>query len=151
MASLGEATGAFFTWAFVPSNVIEAQAQTQRDLVERQDRLNSNIPETLATAKQSGILSDGQAKQSLQDMNRAIYLVSDSDRVVGEKILGDIVDSIGNAPSVAIGYANDQVLKPTAGAVGGAVKTILPWQIWLVAGIVLTVGIAVFAYVKGKA
>lgn len=150
MASLQEMMGGIGWSIFVPANVIEAQKQTQVDLEARAQRLNSNIPQTLGTAQTSGVLSNGQAKATLQQMNQAVFLAGQSQRELGEQIGKDILESAANAPKVAIEYANDKVLKPAAGAVGSTVSNIVPWQLWLIVGLGVVVAAGVFSFAKGK-
>lgn len=149
MASLQALTG-YLESFFVPAAVIQQQKETQIDLQARAQKLNSNVPETLATAMSGGVLSDGQAKSALQQMNMSLYLVDDSERALTEKIIGDVLDSAANAPSTAINYANDQIVQPVAKTAGGVIKAIVPWQLWLIVGLGVVVAIGIFSYVKAK-
>lgn len=150
MASLAETFGAWGTAVFVPADVIKSQAETQARLEQRAQTLNANVPASLAVATGNGILTDGQAKQSMQDMNKAVFLVNQSQRELGSQILDDVLSSAANAPKTLITYTNDQVLAPATAAVGGGIKNLIPWQLWLIVGVTLALGVAVFAYVKGK-
>lgn len=150
MPSLVETLGGWGQSLFVPSNVIESQNENQKMLVAKAEQLNGNAPSVLATATKSGILTDGTVKQSLQDMNRAIYLVNDSERQLGQEIVSNVLESAANAPATLINYTSDQVLKPTAGAIKGTVQSLVPWQLWVILGLGVVVLAGIYAFVKAK-
>lgn len=128
MPSIAELSGAFATWAFVPANVIDSQAQTQKDLQVRADRLNSNVPQTLAFAAKSGVMTDGAARKSLSDMNSSLYLVSQSDRELGEEVGEIIKDSAAKAPSVLADAVHGGINQ-----IGASVWRAIPWWVWALA------------------
>jgi hypothetical protein len=150
MPSIVEATGAAFYNFFVPARVIESQAENQKMLEEKAERLNNDVAQTLATAKQSGVLSDGQAKQTLQSMNRSVYMGDQIMYDLGEQVYADILSSAADAPGTLINYANEKVVTPAAKTVGKTVQNLVPWQLWLIVGIALAVGVGIFALVKAK-
>jgi hypothetical protein len=99
MASLLESTGAAMRSIFVTANVIESQAENQKLLNERAQKLNSNVPATLARATRDGAMTDGQARQSLQSMNSSLFLSGNREREMGEATLEIVKESAANAPS----------------------------------------------------
>lgn len=150
MPSLLETMGAWGSSIFVPANVIDAQAENQRMLEAKAALLNGNSNDVLATATRTGILTDGQAKQALGDMNRSMYLVTDSDRQLGQQIIDITLDSAAKAPATLINYTAENVLAPAAKGINKTVSWLIPWQVWLILGVAAVVLVGVFAYVKGK-
>jgi len=125
MSSLTEDLGASVYSFFVPANVIKAQAENTAMLATRAERLNSNIPDTLAIATRTGVLDNGKAKQSLQDMNRALFLLNDSERQLGEETAAIIKDSAAKAPGVLADAVHGGL-----NTIGGTIWRAIPWWIW---------------------
>ena len=130
MPSLSEAIGALGTSFFVPGNVISEQAKTQAALQANADRLNSNVPSTIAIAQRNGLMSDGQARRTLQDMNSSLFLVGDSQRRLGEEIQTIIKDSAAAAPGVLADAVNSGT-----NSVAKNIFRAIPWWIWAILGV----------------
>lgn len=139
MPSIAESSGALLTSLFVPSNVISSQAENQRMLEDRAQKLNADAPGVLARATRNGTMSDGAARRSLQDMNTSLFLVNDSDRQLGEEAAQIVKESAANAPAVLA-----DTVKGGLNTVGGTIWRAIPWWIWLAVGVYVLMQLAVF-------
>lgn len=123
MSSLLEDLGGSFNWLFVPSNVIEAQEDTQIMLQKKGEMLNGS-PNILATVK-----TDKTAATTLQNMNRSVYLSGDRDRESGRAVLDALFQSIEDIPTNLKNAAKGTGEAIGSGLIGGAIPTWLRWLI----------------------
>lgn len=137
MPSLVEMTGALSRALFVPGNVIAAQDANQAMLQERADKLNSNVPETIALATRNGTMTDGQARKTMQDMNSSVFLSGNANRELGEQVITDVKEAAAKAPSVLA-----ESIHGGLNSIGKTIWKALPWWVWTLVGLYVAVQLA---------
>ncbi len=120
MSTILEDMGAVANWFFVPSDVIEAQNDTQIMLQKKAELLNGS-PNILATVKQ-----DKTAATTLQNMNRDIFLAGNRDRESGQAVLNTFYDAIEQIPT-NLKSAAKGLGESVGDVVSGAIPTWLRW------------------------
>jgi hypothetical protein len=70
--------------------------------------------------------------------------------LTGEELATIAGDAILDAPRVLIDTTSEKVLAPITSTIGQTIKNLVPWQVWLIVGIAVVVGVSIVAYVKAQ-
>lgn len=140
-------SGGLFGWfgsLFVPDAVEADWARNDREIRERQ-RIQSSSKEVQARITSSEAMA--KSAESVRAYTSAPFV---GDVLTGSDVASAVGESAAKAPGVLLNYVADEVVDPLARTAGKTLQSVIPWQLWLIVGITLAIGVGVFAFVKGK-
>lgn len=142
----GQSSGLFdwFGRLFVPDAVEKGWIENDAAIRERA-RNDASSKEIQARIDSSAAMA--KSADSVRAYTSAPFV---GDVLTGEDVASAVGDAAAKAPSTLLEYVSNQVVDPLAKTAGKTVQSLVPWQLWLIVGVVLALGVGIFAYVKGK-
>jgi hypothetical protein len=134
----------WFGRLFVPDEVEKGWIENDAE-IRRRAQNDASSKEIQARVASSAAMAKSAA-------NVRVYT---SAPFTGEVLTGGELATIAGeaaleAPKVLISEVSDKVIDPLTDAAGKAVRNVIPWQVWLIVGAAVFLGVGIFSYLKGK-